>query len=405
MFHKRVICLVLALSAVLGTACIAAAAEVDSDSIYCFSSEDFSTSEDPLAGICITQLPAVNTGTVMLGTRVVQKGDILTAQQVSQMTFLPLRTEQDVQAVVSYLPIYKNRVEQTATMTLGVRGKEDKAPVAEDSTVETYKNLPNEGKLKVTDPEGQPLTFSLVRKPKRGSVELREDGSFVYTPKKNKVGVDSFVYTATDPAGKVSRQATVTVQILKPSVSGKYTDTVGTDCRFEAEWLRNTGIFTGEKVSGELCFQPQKEVTRGEFLAMVVRTLNIPKDSFDYSAIPAKLPEWLKPYLAAALRSGLLDGLAVDSDYNAPITGAEAAVILQNALDLSVTQQTLEEVCATDPEAVPTWASASLTAMAQGGIELDANSALTRAQAACALYRADYLSLYAPGTAVFRAQE
>ncbi len=401
MFSKRLLCLALALLTVAGMATAAVAAEVDCDSVYCFSSQDFATSQDPLTGICVTQLPDARVGTVMLGTRVLREGDILTAQQVDQMTFVPLRTEEDVQAEVCYLPIYENRVEKTATMVLGVRGKEDKAPVAQDSAVETYKNLPNEGKLKAEDPEGQALTYTLVRKPKRGTVELREDGSFLYTPKKNKVGVDSFVFTATDPAGKVSREATVTVQILKPSVSGKYTDTAGDPCRFAAEWLRNTGLFTGEKINGKLCFQPEKTVSRGEFLAMTVKTLNIPTDSYDYSAIDASLPEWLKPYLAAALRSGLLDGLPETKNFQEPITGAEAAVVLQNALDLTVSQQTLEEQTAND-EQIPVWAEASLTAMTQGGILLEAGQPLTRGQAAQVLYRANYLSLDAPGTAMFR---
>ena len=401
MFCKRLLCLLLGILLPVGMAAAGTAAEVDCDSVYCFSSQEFATSEDPLTGICVTRLPEADVGTVMLGSRVLREGDILTAQQVDEMTFVPLRTEEDMQAEVCYLPIYENRVEKSASMILGVRGKEDKAPVAQDSSLETYKNLPNEGKLKAEDPEGQALTYTLVRKPKRGTVELREDGSFLYTPKKNKVGVDSFVFTATDPAGKVSREATVTVQILKPSVSGQYTDTVGDSCRFAAEWLRNTGLFTGEKINGKLCFQPEKAVSRGEFLAMTVKTLNIPTDSFDYSSLDASLPEWLKPYLAAALRSGLLDGLPEVQEFMEPITGAEAAVILQNALDLSVTQQTLEEQPQAESE-VPVWAEASLTAMTQGGIFLEAGESVTRGQAAQALYRANYLALYAPGTAMFR---
>ena len=81
---------------------------------------------------------------------------------------------------------------------------------------------------------------------------IREDGSFLYTPKKNKVGTDSFTYTATDPAGKVSREATVTIQILKPTDNKQYADTTGTTCRFTAEWLRNTGLFVGEQIDGQL---------------------------------------------------------------------------------------------------------------------------------------------------------
>ena len=401
MFQKRIVCLLLALTCVAGLGGAAVAAEVDCDATYCFSDQDFSTAEDPLAGICITQLPEAQTGTVMLGSRVLQEGDILTADQVAQMTFCPLRTEEDVQASVSYLPIYEDRVENSSTMTISIRGKEDKAPVAEDCAIETYKNLPNEGTLKVTDPEGEKLTYTLVRKPKRGEVTLNTDGTFVYTPKKNKVGVDSFTFTAADPAGNVSREATVTVQIIKPTDSRQYTDTVGLDCRFEAEWLRNTGLFEGENVSGERCFYPDKAVSQGEFLAMLVNALDIPVENSDFEGIPADAPQWLRPYLAAALRSGLTAGWPDEQTFSAdqPITGAQAAVMLQNALDLSVSAAVQEQ------EDVPVWAANSLNAMQSNGITLSANETLTRAQCAEVLYQTSQLALTAPGMAVFRMQQ
>ncbi len=400
MHRKNLICAALALALVLSLAGGVWAAEVDCDTVYCFSSGDFSTTqEEALTGICITGLPEPQSGTVMLGSRVLQAGDILTAGQVEEMTFHPLRTEEDGSATVSYLPIYENRVEKTAQMTLSIRGKEDKAPVAQDSTLETYKNLPNEGTLNATDPEGQALTYTLVRKPKRGTVTLGEDGTFTYTPKKNKVGVDSFTYTATDPAGKVSREATVTIQILKPTDSKQYKDTVGLPCRFEAEWMKNTGLFTGEKISGQSCFQPEKSVSRGEFLAMTVKALDIPTDDFDDSAIPTDTPQWLKPYLAAALRAGLTDGIPEMDTFQEPVTGAEAAVMLQNALDLSLAEETVFE------EELPQWAALSVCAMTQNGVEVSANDPLTRGDAAQMLYRISQLAPTAPGTAVFRMQQ
>ena len=102
---------------------------------------------------------------------------------------------------------------------------------------------------------------------------IGENGAFTYTPKNNKVGVDSFAYTATDPQGKVSREATVTVTILRPTEPTAYTDTFGRSCAFSAEWMRSTGIFAGETLAGSPCFFPEKNVTKGEFLTMVVKTL------------------------------------------------------------------------------------------------------------------------------------
>ncbi len=405
MFRVRFVCLVLALCCVLCCSTVLAA-EVESDATYCFTSQDFSSSEEALAGICITDLPE-DAGTVLLGTRVVQPGDILTAQQLSQMTFTPLSTETDAQAVMSYLPIYSDRVERSATMTIAIRGKENQAPVAQDSALETYKNLPNDGKLKVSDPEGESMTYTLVRTPRRGEVVLHEDGSFTYTPKKNKVGVDSFTYTAADPAGNVSREATVTVQILKPTDARQYTDTLGMDCRFEAEWLRNTGLFVGENVSGESCFQPDKAVSRGEFLAMMVQLLDIPTQQTDAVSVPGDTPDWLKPYLAAAQRSGLLDQLpSTESgifEPDAPITGGEAAVMLQNALDLSITQHALESSVFADSE-MPEWAAAAVTVMADNGLSLPFSDTLTRGEVSCILYQVSLLAPDAPGTAVIRMQ-
>lgn len=405
MFRVRFMSLMLALVCLMTLTGSVWAAEVDCDATYCFTSADFSQDEDLLTGICITQLPDADSGTVMLGNRVLQPGDILTADQVNQMTFCPLRTQEDAQATVSYLPIYENKVERSATMTIAIRGKKDEAPAAQDSALETYKNLSNEGKLKVSDPEGEAMTYTLIRAPKRGAVELRADGSFLYTPKKNKVGVDSFVYTATDPAGNVSREATVTVQILKPTDARQYADTANLSCRFTAEWMRNTGLFEGEKLGGQLCFNPDKPVSREQFLTMVVQMLEIPVENADYSAISEETPDWLKPYLAAAVRAGLTAGLPEAAETDAPITGAEAAVVLQNALALTVKQQALETAATEQAEEVPAWAASSLTVMAENGLYLPANEALTRADVAEVLYQASILAVNAPGTAVFRLQD
>ena len=390
----RVLSLTLACVLMLGLAEPVLAAEVDSDAAYCFTSADFGDGEEPLSGICITGLPEAHTGTVLLGSRVLCRGDILTAEQVEQMVFCPLKTQEDKVAQVTYLPIYETRVEPAAVMTLSIRGREDKAPVAQDSVLETYKNLSNAGKLLASDPEEENLTYTLVRQPRRGSVEIQEDGTFTYTPKKNKVGVDSFTYTAADPAGNVSREATVTVQILKPTDSKQYRDTVSEDCRFSAEWLRSTGLFAGEQIGGELCFQPDKTVSRGEFLAMLVDLLNIPVEEAD-------APDWVQPYLDAAIRSGLVAGWEPECfNMSEAVTGAEAAVALQNALDLPVGH---EEIAY--GEEVPVWAATSLAVMAENGLELQADAPMTRGEVAQILYQTSRMSVGAPGMTVFNMQD
>ena len=394
MLKPKILCLTLCTCLTVGLVGGTFAAEVDCDSTYCFQAQDFD-GQEAVAGICITGLPDSSLGTILLGHRVLRPGDIITAEQIGQMTFVPLLTETDSAAQVTYLPIYADRVEQATAMTITVKGKQDLAPVAADSNLETYKNMSNEGSLKVSDPEGQALTFTLTRQPRRGSVTIREDGSYVYTPKKNKVGTDSFTYTATDPAGHVSREATVTVQILKPSESETYADTLGEDCRFEAEWLRNTGLFAGEQIGGKSCFQPQKSVSRGEFLTMLVKALDIEVDEqATYTGFTDEIPTWLKPYLAAALRSGITANWPHGQLFGAhePISGPEAALMTQNALDLSIST-----AAGTDENSdIPAWAVDAMHAMADNGLKLTTDN-LTRAQAAKLLYQIHALAPTAPG--------
>ncbi|MBQ3000536.1 MAG: S-layer homology domain-containing protein [Oscillospiraceae bacterium] len=379
------------------------AAEVDCDAIYCFTSTDFESSEkQALMGVCITALPEPESGTVFLGKRILQTGDILTAEQLSALTFSPLLTQQDAVAEISYLPIYENRVENAATVTISIRGKADNPPVAQDFSLETYKNLAVDGTLKVSEPEGQEMTYTLVRSPKRGAVELSADGTFVYTPKKNKVGVDSFTYCATDPAGNVSRVATVTVQILKPTDSKQYSDTQNTACRFTAEWMRHTGLFTGDSINGQLVFRPEETVSRGEFLSMLVKALDIPLEDTSTLSLPADTPQWMRPYLAAALRSGLTAGWPDTTNFSETITGAEAAVMLQNALDLAISQDALTTQSAASEDVVPAWAAVSLSVLEDNGIYVSATGALTRSDVSQILYEASHLSASSAGAAVYR---
>ena len=385
MFWKRTAAALGAAVLVLGCAGEVLAAEVDCDAVYCFSGSDF---EDKITGICITELPEKTLGTVMLGTRVLRAGDILTAEQLENVTFTPSRRQEDAVAVMTYLPIYEGRVEGASAMTLSIRGKENKAPAASDSAGETYQNLPLEGKLTVKDPEGESLTFTVTRNPRRGEVVIHEDGSFTYTPKKNKVGVDSFTYTAVDPAGNTSREATVTVTILKPGDAAQYTDTIGKSCRFAAEWMKNTGIFVGETLDGNPSFGPDKPVSRGQFVAMLVNALEIPVEKeATFSGYTDEIPTWLQPYLAAAVRAGLTAGLPLTETFGPEetVTGAEAAVMLQNALDLGAVEL---PVMAGD---APDWDQAAVQVLSGHGITLH-EGGLTRADVAEVLYQATKLT-------------
>ena len=300
-----------------------------------------SVSAQEPTGAWITEVPKGDA--LHLGSRVIRAGDVLTTAQLEKLTL-----QGQTEAVIRYLPILDSGLQPEAELVIALGTRKNEAPTAEDSLLETYRNLPNEGLLKVSDPEGDVLTFTVTRQPRRGDVVIREAGSFLYTPKKNKVGTDSFTFTAADAAGNVSREATVTVRILKPTDEQQYADTAASDCRFEAEWLRSTGVFTGETVNGQFCFSPDESVSRGQFLAMLMQVLDMPVDrNVQETGFLDESPQWLKPYLAAALRSGIIAGFPTgDGAEFRPeqtVSAAEAARMAGNALRFAVPAAALDD--------------------------------------------------------------
>ena len=116
-------------------------------------------------------------------------------------------------------------------------------------------------------------------------------------------------------------------------------------------------------------------------MAMLVKTLELPKEELSLTGYSDDIPQWLRPYVAAAVRSGLTAGLPDQDTFGAdiPITGAEAAVMVNNALDLKAAGEANEEV--------PAWAEYALRAVREVGLTLDADTPLTRAQAAELMYQ------------------
>ncbi|MHC4565907.1 MAG: Ig-like domain-containing protein, partial [Planctomycetota bacterium] len=68
-----------------------------------------------------------------------------------------------------------------------------------------------------TDPDGDPLTSSLINGPANASAfQLNSDGSFSYTPEKGFKGQDTFTYSAIDPQiGATPGQAIVTINVTE----------------------------------------------------------------------------------------------------------------------------------------------------------------------------------------------
>ncbi len=89
--------------------------------------------------------------------------------------------------------------------------RDDAFTVDEDSSLAGGNVLADNGSGPDSDPDGDPLTVSLVTGPANGTLALNADGTFSYTPTDDFHGTDSFVYRIDDGNGGSS---TATVSIV-----------------------------------------------------------------------------------------------------------------------------------------------------------------------------------------------
>lgn len=104
-----------------------------------------------------------------------------------------------------------SNVSNIATVVVTIAPVND-APMAADSAVTTVVNTPVTGTLVATDIDGDTLTFSINRSPRRGSVTLGANGTFIYTPQIGFTGTDSFTFRVSDGMATARGTVTVTVQ-------------------------------------------------------------------------------------------------------------------------------------------------------------------------------------------------
>lgn len=268
---------------------------------------------------------------------------------------------------------------------------EEGAPTAQDVEVRTYRGIPVQGQFLASDSEGEDMTFTLVEEPRKGTVTI-QGADFTYTPDEGVTGGDSFTYAATDSAGHISQPATVTVTIEKTKSGVTYADTEGSSAAAAAQHLAEAGIFTGTKIGDQYYFQPDAEVSRSEFLAMVMETAGREVTPVTMTGFcdDASIPTWAKAYAAAGVTDGIVQGKTTAEGAafrgEEPITFNEAATVLDRVLDLGDVEL---DVWYADREAVPSWAAQavgnmeSVSVLAAGSFgSASLNNSVTRADAA-----------------------
>ena len=354
-----------------------------------FTETDFLADGGELDAIVLSTLPDSQTGTLTLGGQLLRVGDVISMEAVDGLVYTAKDAVNPSAAHFEFLPVFADGTSgEAASADLFLLGEANSAPVARDMEFTTYKNVAVTERFDGVDPEGDILTYHVVKKPARGAVTIQEDGTFVYTPYENKTGKDTFTYVAVDAVGNSSDPATVKVKIEKPDTKVTYADLDGNPAHKAAVRLAEEGIFVGECMNGAYFFCPDEPVTRSQFVAMVMDTAglealeDVERTGFADDGI---IETWAKPYVASALKSGLIQG-SLDGEGQAvfrggeTVTAAEAAVLLDRALQVTdVDAQTFASADA------PAWAAQSAANLSTCGM-LDSGTSLgtqlTRGEAA-----------------------
>lgn len=99
-------------------------------------------------------------------------------------------------------------------------GSDDKvnsAPVFADASFVTETESTVMNKLMASDTDGDMLTYSLDSEPVNGTITLNSTGDFVYQPKQEFTGSDSFVARVTD--GELTVSAKISIEVNRATVS------------------------------------------------------------------------------------------------------------------------------------------------------------------------------------------
>ncbi len=362
-----------------------------------FSPEDF----DALLGVkkvskvLISSLPPITEGTLRLGDTIVLKNQIIERTSIEKLRFVPANAEVS-ESHFTFRAVGSE--EYALTCNLFLLERVNRRPEIRDTglktTLSTYENIALHGTLPASDPENDALRFEIVSYPKKGLVTLtdRTSGSYVYTPITDYVGKDTFTYIVSDKYGNTSDEKTVTVRVNENKSALVYSDLIGKAPQYAALKLTSAGIMQVHYENGSAVFHPDQSVSRLEFLVMAMQSAGY-RVSTNVSLTPFAddnlIDAGYKGYVAAAADMGFISGNEREGgcffDPSAPITRADASVMLASMMDLP---KPAVKPLFPDEDSIPTYAVDAMQALHSLGIlsciggEIAPLTSINRAQSA-----------------------
>lgn len=345
-----------------------------------------------VSSIVITELPSKEAGYLMLDNLYVVENQVIYREDFDSLRLVSKNASPS--ASFKFKP---NNQEYEIECALISLKEKNLSPTASNGIVvsaSTIRNIACSGTLLASDPEGEELIFEITKQPKKGLVSLTNinTGDYVYTPYENKRGRDSFCYRVRDSHGNYSDECKVEIKIERKKSSFVFNDVENTDLCAVISVCESGIMEPTVNADKTLSFSPDKEITREEFIYLVMRTLvssDAPTVEKTRFADDCEITDKYKGYLESAFSLGIIEGTREhDGVHIRPkdsVTLAEGAVIINNIIKRkSDTPLTVFS----DSDEIPVWAKEDIDALCAAGIikkdegKISPNSPLTRAQVA-----------------------
>ena len=352
--------------------------------------------------LTVTKLPPTSDGTLMLAGRRIKEGTSIKRKNLPALVFIP--TSRDVSETSFKISVDGYADGNEIDFILKFTDKVNYEPniseeYADSLALLTQREIGVWGKMHATDAEGDEIEYMIVSYPKSGMLTIvdKEKGEYLYTPQDSYTGADSFVYVARDEWGNFSKAQKVSITVSERMSDIEYVDMTERPEYNAAVVMTAMGIMGGEIIGDGIYFNPDKTVTRAEFVAMAMKSLGIRPDasaSATYFDDDSAIPTPLRAYVATAQKNGVICGKFENGKLlfnpNGQITKYDAAVIMSELTGASADAEVSAFANESD---IPTWARASVYAMCSSGIfdyegnTIDVSATVTRADCARYLYR------------------
>ena len=307
-----------------------------------FESGDFAefAENGSVVSLTVRSLPDEKAGVLKLGALDVFAGQNISAARIDKLKFIP--SYAGAEANFTFSVNGKDDIRECVLCSLKT---ENKAPTAEPVTVYTKQNVTLYSNVNVNDPEGDGVNCAVLLQPSHGLLKISGEGAFSYKPDTNYTGTDSFVCVFEDEYGNAGEPVTVKVKTEMNTSGIVYSDISEDKAEYGAYLLAERGIFTGQRIGEHAYFEPEKTVSRADFIVMAMKAAgyspNVYSPLRDGFTDASKLTEQQRGYVVTAMSAKVIEaeesdaGLMIRPTDN--ITKKEAYAVISSLTDKTVT--------------------------------------------------------------------